>query len=122
MKKITLQWDITYPLTTKVHIKKITILQKVTNHFHLEKEIHSTQLSLAKLQHQIISISNFNLVLKKEIMYGRRLEMIEKRNLRLCLQGSSEIMLFETILALLNNRTKSRFDTDQIFLKSNFRI
>ena len=57
-------------LTTKVHIKKITILLKVTNHFHLEKEIHSTQLSLAKLQHQIISISNLNLVLKKEIMYG----------------------------------------------------
>ena len=70
MKKITLQWDITYPLITKVHIKKITILQKVTNHFHPEKEIHSTQLSLAKLQHQIISISNFNLVLKKEIIYG----------------------------------------------------
>ena len=68
MKKITLKWDITYPLTTKVDIKKITILQKVTNHFHLEKEIHSTQLSLAELQHQIISISN--LVLKTDIMYG----------------------------------------------------
>ena len=60
MKKITLQWDITYPLTTKVHIKKITILQKVTNHFHLEKEIHSTQLSLAELHHQIKKFSFTN--------------------------------------------------------------
>ena len=52
----------------------------------------------------------------------RRLEIIEKRNLRLCLHSSTKIMIFETLLDLPDIPLKSRFETDPIFLKQKFKI
>ena len=48
--------------------------------------------------------------------------MTKKFNLRFCLQSSTKITIFKTLLALLDITSMSRFETDRIFLKRNFKI
>ena len=52
----------------------------------------------------------------------RRFEMTKKFNLRFCLQSSTKVTIFKTLLALLDITSMSRFETDRIFLKRNFKI
>ena len=52
----------------------------------------------------------------------RRYGMTKNFNLQFCLEGSSKVIIFETLFSLLDIALNSRFETDQIFLKHNFEI
>ena len=56
------------------------------------------------------------------MMKARRFEKTKNVNVLFCLQSSSKVIIFETLLALLNIPSMSRFETDRIFLKNNFNI
>lgn len=67
-------------------------------------------------------ISLWQTLLNLCLLLGRRFEMTKKFDLRFCLQGSTKVTIFKTLSALLDITSMSRFETDRIFLKCNFKI